>query len=49
MLQESLLKGPYASYQDRIKVYEVPDMTVSGAFDEAAKGVHGIFHTGKSY
>jgi nucleoside-diphosphate-sugar epimerase len=35
---EPLLKGPYAPYQDRIKVFEVPDMTVAGAFDEAAKG-----------
>jgi hypothetical protein len=35
---EPLLKGPYAAYQDRVKVYEVSDMTVAGAFDEAAKG-----------
>jgi nucleoside-diphosphate-sugar epimerase len=35
---EPLLKGPYAPYADRIKIYEVPDMTVDGAFDEAVKG-----------
>ncbi|CAD6443613.1 48775d96-b4dd-4517-ba77-da740819e717 [Sclerotinia trifoliorum] len=42
---DPLLEGPYAPYIDRVKIYEVPDMTVSGAFDEAVKGVHGIFHT----
>lgn len=42
---EPLLKGPYAPYGDRVKIYEVPNMTVDGAFDEASKGVHGIFHT----
>lgn len=36
---ESLLKGPYAAYSDRVKIYEVPDMTIDGAFDEAAKGL----------
>jgi hypothetical protein len=35
---EPLLSGPYAPYKDRVKIYEVPDMTVDGAFDEAAKG-----------
>lgn len=35
---ESLLTGPYAPYASRVKMYEVPDMTVSGAFDEAVKG-----------
>lgn len=42
---EPLLKGPYAPYIDRVKIYEVPDMTIPRAFDEAAKGVNGIFHT----
>lgn len=42
---EPLLNGPYAEYRDRVQIFEVADMTVSGAFDEAAKGVHGIFHT----
>jgi len=37
---ESLLKGPYAAYGDRVKIYQVPDMTIDGAFDEAAKGLH---------
>ena len=36
---EPLLKGPFAPYADRVKVYEVPDMTIDGAFDEAAKGI----------
>jgi nucleoside-diphosphate-sugar epimerase len=35
---EPLLKGPYAAYQKRVKIYEVPDMTVTSAFDEASKG-----------
>jgi NAD(P)-dependent dehydrogenase (short-subunit alcohol dehydrogenase family) len=35
---EPLLKGPYAAYQDRVKIHEVSDMTVAGAFDEAARG-----------
>ena len=35
---EALLKGPYAPYLDRIDIFEVSDMTVDGAFDEAVKG-----------
>ena len=35
---EPLLKGPYAAYKDRVQIFEVADMTASGAFDEAAKG-----------
>ncbi|KAK0102023.1 hypothetical protein ONS95_001172 [Cadophora gregata] len=42
---EPLLKGPYAAYIDRVKIYEVPDMTIDGAFDEAAKDVDAIMHT----
>ncbi|TAQ91009.1 hypothetical protein B7494_g608 [Chlorociboria aeruginascens] len=42
---EPLLNGPWAAYKDRVQIYEVPDMTVDGAFDEAVKGVDGIFHT----
>ncbi|KIM99734.1 hypothetical protein OIDMADRAFT_104659 [Oidiodendron maius Zn] len=42
---DSLLKGAYAPYKERVKIFEVPDITASGAFDEAVKGVHGIFHT----
>ncbi|TVY35157.1 putative NADPH-dependent methylglyoxal reductase [Lachnellula subtilissima] len=41
---EPLLKGAYGPYADRVKIFEVPNMTVDGAFDEAAKGVDGIFH-----
>jgi nucleoside-diphosphate-sugar epimerase len=40
---EPLLKGAYAAYQDRVKIYEVPDMTVAGAFDEAAKRITSPF------
>jgi nucleoside-diphosphate-sugar epimerase len=36
---EPLLEGPYAPYADRVKIYEVPDMTIDGAFDEASKGL----------
>lgn len=36
---EGLLKGAYAPYSDRVKIFEVPDMTISGAFDEAASGM----------
>lgn len=35
---EPLLKGPYAPYKERVKIYEVRDMTIEGAFDEAANG-----------
>jgi len=37
---DPLLKGPYALYKERIQIYEVPDMTSTGAFDEAAKGAY---------
>jgi len=42
---QPLLDGPYAAYKERVEIYEVPNMTVDGAFDEAVKGVDGIFHT----
>jgi len=42
---EPLLSGPYAPYRDRVKIFEVEDITISGAFDEASHGVDGIFHT----
>ena len=35
---ESLLKGAYAPYKERVKTYEVADITATGAFDEAVKG-----------
>lgn len=35
---EPLINGPYAPYHERVKIYEVPDMTISGAFDEASAG-----------
>ena len=37
---EPLLNGPWTSFKERIQIYEVSDMTASGAFDEAAKGMH---------
>lgn len=39
---EPLLKGPYAPYSERVQMYDVPDMTVDGAFDEAVKGMSHI-------
>jgi nucleoside-diphosphate-sugar epimerase len=39
-----LLTGSYAPYKERVTLYEVPDMTTSGAFDEAAKGTHHVTH-----
>ena len=45
---EPLLTGPYAAYKDRIKIFEVPDMTVDGAFDEAAKGWSAAHNLGLS-
>ena len=38
---EALLKGPYGEYADagRIEIFEVPDITVAGAFDDASKGL----------
>jgi GDP-D-mannose dehydratase len=35
---EPLLNGAYAPYKNRIEIFEVPDMTKPGAFDEAVKG-----------
>jgi nucleoside-diphosphate-sugar epimerase len=35
---ETLLKGAYAPYKDRIQIFEVPNITKDGAFDEAVKG-----------
>jgi hypothetical protein len=40
---EPLIKGPYAPYADRVTMYEVPDMTIHGAFDEAVKGQRKIY------
>ncbi|KAF2835330.1 NAD(P)-binding protein [Patellaria atrata CBS 101060] len=39
-----LLEGVYAPYKDRVQIYQVPDITADGAFDEVVKGAHGIFH-----
>lgn len=35
---QALVEEAYASYKDRVEIYEVPDITAAGAFDEAAKG-----------
>jgi nucleoside-diphosphate-sugar epimerase len=35
---KSLLEGPYAPFKDRVKIYEVPDITVDGAFDNVVRG-----------
>jgi GDP-D-mannose dehydratase len=37
---EPFLNGPWAPYKDRVKIYEVPDMVATGAFDEAIKGLY---------
>jgi nucleoside-diphosphate-sugar epimerase len=38
------LKDALSEYADRLEIYEVPDITVEGAFDEAVKGVDAIAH-----
>jgi nucleoside-diphosphate-sugar epimerase len=35
---QPLLDGIYKPYAEHIKIFEVPDITLDGAFDEAAKG-----------
>ena len=35
---DSLISGPYAPYAERVRVFEIPDVTIEGAFDEAATG-----------
>jgi nucleoside-diphosphate-sugar epimerase len=42
----ALLEGPLESYarSGALSVIEIPDITVAGAFDEAAKGVTAIAH-----
>jgi len=42
---DPLFNGAYQEYASRVEIVEVPDMTVTGAFDEAVKGVNIIFHT----
>lgn len=36
---ETLLSGAYASYVDRIEIFEVQDMTAEGAFNAAVQGL----------
>lgn len=42
---ERLLQGPYAAYSNRVGIYEVPDITVDGAFDEASKGTTSTLYS----
>lgn len=34
----ALLEGAYAPFKDRVQIYEVPDITVDGAFDNVVQG-----------
>ncbi|OCK80951.1 NAD(P)-binding protein, partial [Lepidopterella palustris CBS 459.81] len=40
-----LLDGSYRKYVERLELVEIPDMTISGAFDAAVYGVSGIIHS----
>lgn len=35
---QPLLDGAYKAFKERVEIFEVPDMTVDGAFDEPVKG-----------
>ncbi|KIM94766.1 hypothetical protein OIDMADRAFT_135689 [Oidiodendron maius Zn] len=41
---DDIIKGPLATYKDRVEIVLIPNMTAPGAFDEAVIGVDGIFH-----
>jgi nucleoside-diphosphate-sugar epimerase len=43
--EDHLLRGAFKGYESQYEHYIVPDMTVSGAFDKAVKGVYAIIHT----
>lgn len=32
-------EGAYSSYTSRIEIFEVPNITIPGAFDEAVRGI----------
>ena len=38
-----LLDGAYKDYASRVQIFEVPDITIPGAFDEAVKGKCRLF------
>lgn len=38
-----LIDGVYQDFKERVEIFEVPDMTVPGAFDEAVKGILNSF------
>jgi nucleoside-diphosphate-sugar epimerase len=41
---KTLVDGAYERFKDRVETFEVPDITVAGAFDEAVKGKYSGFH-----
>ena len=43
--EQKLRREAFKDYSSRYQHYVVPDMTVAGAFDQAAQGVHAIIHT----
>ncbi|OSX56416.1 hypothetical protein POSPLADRAFT_1068108 [Postia placenta MAD-698-R-SB12] len=43
------LRKVFASYNDRLELVVVPDITAVGAFDEAVKGVDAIEHTASPF
>jgi nucleoside-diphosphate-sugar epimerase len=34
----ALLEGAYAPFKEQVTIYEVPDITVDGAFDDVVRG-----------
>lgn len=40
-----LLSGAFKGFDQRYQHFEVPDITLPSAFDEAINGVHGVIHT----
>src|SRR6201999_556884 len=43
--RDHLLAGAFKGYEAQYEHWEVRDIAVPGAFDEAVKGVHAIIHT----
>ncbi|KAK5044543.1 hypothetical protein LTR84_010667 [Exophiala bonariae] len=43
------IKKTHAKYADQLSFAVVPDITTSGAFDEAVKGVTGVIHTANPF
>ena len=44
-----LLDGAYEDYASRVEIFEVPDSTIPGAFDEAVKGKCRVFPVIKGF